>query len=494
MLMPAMLPENLDHYKSAATDLQLLEQLAEKPAEFSSFFVAACDDENWRTEHLDFISQSLVWFSQQYLANSISPNLALPVAKSIKEHYLGLKEYLPKNIQFAVLDGQLPINSLVYQTASSFFHHILHKNCYVKGTTNFFLSGLYLSDLEIIDEHIYTDEVKDLWKLADWDLTRMIDICGRLDLKELSVLCQKIFSHRLDEQNVYATLVNAHQNSWEYLRNSCAENINNANLGVEISFPERYALCVYLENLTELSLDNFRKLSSIVTHIICGPRVAEERGFAQLLKDCPKLVSLDIGKTTSFSHQFTMLPEQLNELVISGSLWLNDSNFKLIVENAHPLQSLGLAGCNTLTASGWSELLKLSQLHHLDISSCTLLIDKELSLILDAAAGLTSLNVEGCVFLSESGFQALSKGKRIFEILNLARTNVLDESLVLITEQQQGLQKLNVAGCPHVTEAGIVESLRIGRNLKIFDCSYCSVPPQVIEELRKIYPHIHIIA
>lgn len=493
MLMPATLPENLLFYGSAATDQELLKLLQAHYNEYSRFFICACDDENWRDMHSEFISKSLIWFTEQFLANTIPISTALEIAESIKQHYLILKPLLPLNVSFGAIDGEMPINSLMYQASSSYLQHLIHKTCFEKPGRSIYLTGIHLSEVKIIDEYIHTNDVQELWRLNDNQLPRMLDFSFKAGLPGLAELCQILLGRRLDPRLVYETLITSHENSWEYLRNKCAEIINASDAGIEISFPNRYSVCCYLESISEHSLGNFRKVMPIITHIICGPRLAEDKGFSKLLKECPKLYSVDLGRAESYSHQFEQLPEQITELILSGCGWLNDSNFKTIIAHCPSLKSLDLVSCTALTYIGWGDLLKLKDLKRLNISYCSLIDDKELSIILDASPELVELDLDGCDQISESGFQRLSKGKRIFEVLSISRTDVSDASVILLAEQQKGLRKLNISRCNHVTEEGIIEALRLAKNLLELDCNFCNISNSLVEELRTRYPNVQIL-
>ncbi|MBA2727960.1 MAG: BTB/POZ domain-containing protein [Parachlamydiaceae bacterium] len=493
MLMPATLTENLMSYGSASTDQQLLQLLQSNINDYAHFFIFACDDENWRSMHSEFISESLKWFTDQFLANTISASIAGEVVDSIKHHYFGLKPLLPLNVNFMAIDGQLPINSLMYQASSPFFQHLIHKSCYGKSGKNLYISGMQLSEVKIVDEYVYTNEVHELWKLSDRQLKRMLDVSFKFDLPGLAELCQILLWRRLEPLLVYGSLITSHENSWEFLREKCGEIINASDAGIEISFPNRYSVSCYLESITERSLESFRKVMPIITHLIYGSRIADEKGFHRLLQECPKLISVDLGRTENYSYHFEQLPEQVNEVIFSGCSWLNDSNFKAIIVHCPSVRSLDLMGCTTLTAMGWGELLNLPNLKRLNISNCSVIVDKELSVILDAATDLIELNLDGCDQISESGFQQLSQGKRMLEVLSMARTNATDASVILIAEQQRGLSKLNISSCHHITEAAVVETLKIAKNLRELNCTACSISFTLLEDLRKQYPNVQIL-
>lgn len=492
MLMPAMLPEHLNIYSSTLSDLQLSNSLKAHPSDYLEFFAYACDDENWRSDHQQFISESLEWMTEQYLAYNITRDNAIQISNIIKQHYLGLEPLLPKNIICEVLGGSLQINSLLYQASSLYFEHTIHNICFQKKEKQFSVPGIFLSELKIINEFINTEEVKELWKLEDAPLKRLLEIALRINLFGLAELCQQLFSHRLNIVNIYPELIEAQNNSWEYLRQQCAERINLSAPGLEITLPDAHSLCCYIERITEHSLDNFRKIMPIVTQVICGPKAYEDKDFVSLVQACPKLISLDIGRADRYSHQLTLLPQQLKELILSGSTWLTDEPFKAILEHNRSIQSLILVGCNFITARGWGELLKLPRLYHLNISNCSSIGDKEFSIILDGTGGLVELEIASCEQITEKGFQLFSKGNRLFEFLNFAHTNISDASLTLVVEQQKKLKKIDISGTPYVTENGIIETLRIGRELQELHCSYYHIPEGIINDLRKKYPDVKI--
>jgi hypothetical protein len=493
MLMPETLPERLMSYSDALTENDLLKRLQNNVNDYTQFFVCACDDENWRSLHPQFISESLSWFTDQFLANTISSSIATEIADSVKQHSIGLKPLLPLNIRFTARDGELMISSLMYQTSSSFFQNTIHEACNGKSLKYFNISGTRLAEIKNIDEYIFTNDVNELWKLNDDELKRMLELSFRVELPGLAELCQILLWHRLDPKTIYSSLITSHENYWDYIRNKSAETINNSDSGIEITFPDRYSVCCYLETITEHTVESFRKVIPIITHLICGPKVAEDKGFHRLLNECPKLHSIDLGRAESYSQQFEHLPEQIDELILSGSSWLNDQNFNAIISHYPSLRSLDLVSCASLTAMGWGYLLKLPNLKRLNISNCSLLTDKELSIILDASPGLIELNLDGCDELSEGGFQQLSRGNRIFEILSLARTHATDAVVIQLSEQQKGLRKLDVSSCYHITEEGIVESLKIAKKLQELNCTACNISTTLIEELKKRYPHIQII-
>src|ERR1700730_298618 len=98
MLMPALLPKNLEHYSDTASEERLFNVLKENHADLVNFFCSACDDETWSNTYSTFMKQSIELITQAFFIDRLDAGLARSAAKAIQKHFENLKTLLYSNI------------------------------------------------------------------------------------------------------------------------------------------------------------------------------------------------------------------------------------------------------------------------------------------------------------------------------------------------------------------------------------------------------------
>lgn len=499
MQMPSLLTPDLFVYGQVSSEQQLWTQLVQKPEDLVRFFVCSCDDETWSNQYSQFTSQAIAWITKQFFLDLLHPDLAKLAAKAIREHFANVKNRIPYNIEcrLAAADGsviyQSNINSLLFQTASPFFHHIIRTSCNEKNQDWFILNDVAMSDFITIEEFVYTDDVKELYRLRDFELKQLLFAAINLELFPLAEMCQIRMKKFITAQNILQTLSMALDYSLEIIKQACCDLINSGEAGFALFSRGPHSLVCELKQMSEPTLDVFTPFKPLISELICGRHIIEDPNFVDILKSCPKLTTLDLGQTVNYNDSLLEIPKQIQSLVLAGCHWLTNNNFSKLVKICPNVQKLDLQSCGQITAKAWGELLRLGQLRSLDLTRCDQLKDDELLIIIHSTKGLTDLSLGGCRRLTEKGFQHIARSKLRLLRLDLNRTDLSDTPLIEIAMRMNTLRYLNIQRCLHLTEHGIVEALKTAPALKEVNITQCNIPRSVVEEICKIRPMLNII-
>jgi hypothetical protein len=493
MQLPALLPQKFIYCKSAETDVDLYNLLIKQSADFVQFFTYACDDETWSDLNAEMMRKMIDYLTDLSFQNKLDASLALQAAQAIQKHYSNLRELIKKNIIIQLDDVNIPINSLVLGGVSPFFQDLIRRQCFEKKHLVISLKGvLYNPIFKVIEEFIYTGDVRDIWKLEQDVLLKIMRQAMAFELKELSEMCEKVLVRYINPQNAFEMLTLSIEESLIYLRNASLEFLNTEQKGLKITSYGIDSLGCTFYDFNEETLEVFEKIQSKIRHIQSSDTLTEDPTFAKIMGQCKKLESLDVGHTRHYSDYLLSLPTSLQILNISACAWLTNAHLKKVLDVTPRLNKIFMGSNTQLTTQGWSELQKLRGLKHLDISRSPQITNEDLRIILHACLNLSELNVEDCRQLTDKGFLEIIKIIPRITFLNAARTNISDEILSELAAKAQGLHSLNLTRCEYVTEKGIIDCVRQAFDWKELELTECHISQKGLDEIAKIRPFLNL--
>lgn len=463
MKTPMLLPEDLLHYTEVESDAQLLKSLIEHPRDLIAFFEYACDDETWTEIHSLFMEEAVQWIHKKSYEGHLPNLLIQDAAKAIQRHYRFLESFLPTDITIGILDNSFEINSFLFMAASPFFYNLIRTNCIEKKSNSFFYYGIESLEFRIIQEYVYTGEVRELWNLQEEEIMPVLHLARLCQLPVLALNCEQLLLRYVNAARLMEFLKLADQLVLQLIKQRCLELMNQLHEDVSFKIDREELLCQFYRS-TEVTREILTLFSSYITQFIAGNDVMEDKALIPVLNQCPRLKILDIGHTRDYTDLMLEVLH-IRELILSGSLWLRDEHLKKMISVFEGLEKLDLTNCIDITAKGWGELIKLPRLRVLSLHGCDHLTDSALQLITAAARHLQELDLGGCVNLTHVGFQQLATVAMGLTALDLSRTALDDESLLEIVSRLPQLRLLNLTRCHNISKLGIANALKRASSL-----------------------------
>lgn len=501
MQLPALLPPTFLHYATAATDEGLFNLMLQQPADFVVFFDHAADDETWSDTHQTYIKLALNWFTLQHFQEMLSWDVSKLLAKIIQTHHTHLIPYLPENLLLQLRDDKIEINSLLFACSSPIFSDLVHIECFEKQN-NFISLNVTKEQFEVMAEFINTGTVAALWKYSQQDIIRLLKKTSSYGLSELKDLCEETLKRYIDRGNAIEMLLRSYKNSWNILEKKCCQVINGLSVGIHVDPLEKkrkyYEAAgikpfgVEFLNFGDQALGFFHDLKSLVTHLICGGGLTDQREFSEVVQAPLHLISIDVSRSRNFSEKLFDASLSLKELDVSQCAWLTDENLMLLIMNYPHLKKLAVGSNTQLSFLSWSELNKLKNLTALDISRCNQIADDDISLIVKSLPNLTELNFEDCRKLSERAFFEIAHALGSVTSLNMARCNVTDAALLELTAKHPQIRMLDISRCRNFSEKGLIQSLKQLRNLKELSIKNCDLSDVGLDKIKQLLPNCEI--
>jgi hypothetical protein len=491
MQMPSLLPETLFPYRQTTSPDELFLVLSQNSDDFVTFMLICFDDETWCTTYRTFTEKALLHLSHLVFSNQLSLSEVKLIAKSLQEHYSNLRVFLPLNLLCELDQKKRAVHNILFQAASPFFQHLIRTQCFEKKSQTFPLPNVSLSDFKILEEFIYTGEVKELWRLKQSEIHQVFQLAHGFELVGLKEECEQLLLRYISQENLFEFLAFADRYSLPHIKIRCCELLNEIRPEIQFTPKDQQVLTCELSKSTEGTLEQFVRLTPYITHFIALNEVMEDTAVIALLEKCPRLFSIHIGHTTSFSEKVLQL-HRFKELVLSGCGWLRDIHLKRYIASFSQLHKLDLTSCSAITATGWGELTKLPSLVSLTLDRCDRLTDQELELILISARRLRELVLSECRQLSDFGFYALATSHQPLVSLDLGRTAILDRNLLEITTRLTNLQYLGLERCQNLTEQGIIDALKVAPSLAEVNLSHLSISEGALKELLRTKPSLKI--
>jgi F-box/leucine-rich repeat protein 2/20 len=496
MLLPDFLTSSLSIYQNAENEQQLFILLNQNIPNFVSFFILAADDETWSRDHNSFMQLSIEWFTNQFFNEKLPLNYAQDIVNSIQNHYW-LKPLINHNITLRVNKKDFPVNSMIIGVTCSYLRDLIRIECFKKKQTYADCQNIPFDMLYFINEFAETGSCSNLWKQDRSIIFKLLEAATETQIHPLSVLCQNTLLRYVDRVNAFEILLQAHQNQWTILKHKCHEILNSNSIGVVFFEPPFYEhrlnkpFGIEFLNFQESTLEIFSKINHLVTDIIFTSNLAEDSEFSKAVQSCPKLVSLNLGHTSSFSNLFIDIPVSLQELDLSTCSWLNNDNLQKMISICPNLIMLSLSACFQIGFQGWGELKKLERLRYLDISRCGFQ-DDDFALILESIRQVSEFNISDCQKLTDQSFFELARQSPHLAVLNISRNQVSDGGLAEITSRCRHLRKLDLTRCLEITDKGLLKALKFGSSLKEIKLTSCRIQQETIEEIKKQLPFLII--
>lgn len=491
MLMPALLPENLEIYQAAENEEKLFGMLQANPSDLVYFFAACCDDETWCDTYPSFVKQVLVWLTECLFSAKLNVFLGNIAAKAVQKHYRNLMTKIPLNIIFQLEDDITIVSSLLFQGISLFFYDLIRANCFEKGENKVSLAPTRIFEFKIIQEYVYTGDVKELWRLEKSEILKVLQLARFYQLSELSRSCEELYLRYISINNLMDSMALSEKQNLELVRKKCCELFNSLQTAIIFTPVGTQDLVCDFTVSTATTQEQLKTWSPYVTHFIAGSQVMEDPNVISILQECRRLRSVDIGKTQEY-HNIMLELTRFKELILSGCLWLQDQNFKKLISAFPQIEKLDLTSCSRITSMAWGELTKLPRLNSLNLTRCEELDDEAFGLILASARHLSVLELNGCRNLTKASFHALAISKQSFDHLGVGRTGLEDANLLEITSRIQTLRFLDLTRCQHLTEQGIFDALKIAPSLKEVSLAHTEIGEKALEDLKQLKPYLQI--
>lgn len=211
--------------------------------------------------------------------------------------------------------------------------------------------------------------------------------------------------------------------------------------------------------LSDNGLDSFAKVAGSLESLQLEEchRITQSGFFGVLVNCAEKLKALSLTNCLGFKDMaigfpFPSLCKSLRSLSVRNCLGFGNNSLAMVGKLCPQLHNVVLAGLNGITDDG---LLPL-------VNNCE--------------AGLSKVNLSGCVNLTDKVVSTIAKlHSWTLEQMNLDSCNITDASLVSIAENCLLLSELDVSKCA-VTDSGIAALASVGHlNLQILSLSGCSL-------------------
>lgn len=493
ILMPALMPANLRHLEHMRSEDDLYEHLIKRMDELTLFLETACSDETWCGRHSSLMDRLLDWLTTQYFLGNYPRDFSVRVAQAIQPHYSVLEHELPKWLTIELKDATLEVNPLLFGASSRYFEELIANLCREKQIRSLKLSDGTFNLFQPTLEFINTGTVKDIWKKNKNELLTLLRYNSHWEVIPLAELCQQTLKRYVDVENAVELLLLSHEQRWTVLRHACYEVINKSFPDVLFHESSSDLMIFEFHRFTDAAMKLFKAVNTQITGLIVSGNLTEDEHFSQTVRACPKLLTLDVTDSASFSDEFLELPKELNALKLAQCPWLSNALFKKIVEITPYLKELSLASNPQLTSETWAWIAKLKNLKILDLSHCHQIGDNEFKLISKSFPNGTDLAINECRKITDRAFFEFARTNARFVTLDLSRCSIGDSGLIEIGLHFQALTHLNLTRCELVTEKGVMELVKHAPSLTELTLTHTNVSRDAIQEMHLMKPYLKII-
>lgn len=490
MEFPYGLSPRLNHYTNQDSEEAFFDELSKNNSDFLLFFDEACDNETWIVSHEELTRKMLEWLTQRFLEDKLNLKEAKDIRQKINKHIHIFRSLIPYNLSFKVEDVVFKENSLLFASASEYFHQLIQVK-YHEDNLKIKLKDITLKSFRYIEEYINTGAVSNLWREDHSDIYDLLEISTEWDLPGLMQECEDIYKRYINEDNALDVLIKSQGKPWFYIKKICIEKIHLKRLDIEVTQYSQNELTVEFIKFTDRALDSFHVLKEYVAKVVCGKDLINERVFGGILQQ-HSIKALDVSGTRDFSEQLTYISSTLEELDLSRCNWVNDANLKKMLLLCPRIRKLALSSDGQISFLGWGELSKLSYLDDLDISRCTQINDNDLKIILKACSKLEHFSLEDCTNITERGFLDLPKSLPYLISLNLGNCQINDGTISDLGTFCHSLENLNISRCQGISTKGVATLIKKARRLKQLNLQRCSVDEQILREVAQT-KSLHII-
>jgi Leucine-rich repeat (LRR) protein len=490
--LPGILPAKFEQYAEIKSDQELFEALVQNPAELVEFFRYACEDETWSThKHTRFTKLALHWFEQKALERKLSLEYIYDIADAIQLHAEHISPFIHRGITAHLEDGQENISALLMIACSDILRELVDAHCEVGKNPNltFKLTRTFFKPFQ---EYFVTGAAEELWRETPASLHEIMAQARKWDLEELAILCEDVLKRYIDRANVFERLLEAHAKRWPHLKNACIDYINHMNLGIQLERGESNQLICYLHDLSFITLDNYAAIKAEVTRLVFRGKTPQETGFSEVIRETPKLVSLDLSETDAFTPAYLELPSKIDELLLNRCPWLDSTTLPQLLQACPNITKLQMISNPQLDLNAFASLQQLKNLSSLNLARCNL-NDNVFKVVLAATRQLEELNVNECMNITAFGFTELARVSPELIYLHASKTEIDDGSLAEVGMHCKRLLQLDVSRCANVSIKGIRELVRLRPTLRTLDLAGCSISHAHLQEIKKEKPRLILI-
>lgn len=493
MEMPAFLPAGLEEYRGVISDEELIQMLYSHSVNMFPFFIVAADDETWSSNHPFVMTELLKYLTRQAFDRRLEIQHIKQVQTKIHEHILLLDSYLPLDMILGVGGDEFHVNSLLFIAASPFFQDLIRHQLYDKKTNFLGLNGVSLTVFKAVLEFVQTGGVPDLWKNNEVELRDIHLQADRFGLIELGNSCEEVLKRYINHESVMPMLIQAHHDGWGLLRASCYQYINGLFYGVKFHDSNLESLVFEFLEFKERSLEIFDKIKDLITHLIVSGTLTEEEVFSAVIKNCKRLIQLNLSASNIFSEKIFDAPDNLAELDISSCNWLDEACLNRFFLKFTHLRALNLKDNNQLGFNAFGTLSKAKHLTDLNISRNFGIHDEEFKLIVQSCSQLTGLDCSECKKVEDKGFYELARNLTHLQILNLENCQISDGILIEIAVKLNFLESINLTSCKRLSDRGVMEFVKQSRSLKTLNINNIHLRHETISEIKRLKPYLDLI-
>lgn len=467
MRLPSTLPPHLHYHGRHEDEEQLLSILIQNRTSCVTFLEYAMEDETWSEEHPRFMSGALAWLTNQYLEGLLNLKLAQRIIKMVHLHYKVMKEFLPKDIDVHMEEHHLGVNSMAWGSASPYFDQRIQSEC--RNHQPLVLKKIPIFIFRHLATAINQGEDPNLWKLTREDVMAILFQAKEWELSGLVDSCQIVLRRYISEENVFDVFKQSHEEKWPILREAALHFLNRQPFDIEWCHSDIDSVhCVFKED-TERAIEAFTRVRLLITHIGYQGDLPGSSLFQKTIGLMPRLVSLDLSRTTVPPKDWRAIPQTLREIDLSGASWLDERHLQELIE-CHPyLTRLQLREQGDLPYTSWQMLHHLKYLAHMDLGFCSQLRDDDLQIILRGCRRLISINLENCRHLTDRAFVDLKKINPQLEKVSIAHCLLTEQGIMSLVEGARHLQSLDLTGCSAVTNRVLEKILRYKPTLKLLE-------------------------
>lgn len=494
MELPALLPKNLSFAAKAENDATLFQLLLRNTDDFVNFFKNATDDETWSEAHLNFLKEALGWATHQFFQDKLDIDYSQVIRDAFYKHYGILSPILPYNLTLKAENQTFLSNSLLIGSQSSYLQNLIIRECRDKNRKVIEFTDLSEQELSYLVSYFNTGKLLDLWKWEQEEILDLLAIAIKWGLSDLSKECQDILKRYLTRDNVLKTFLLAYKKGWFFLESGTVDFINNLSIGVRLQAIDKDHLKFEFLDFFDRTWEIFSKLSQVVTHLVCSGKLPSEEQFEKALISCPRLKSLDLSGSELQSPFLEHIPSQVEELLLARCNWLSDSSFLELIAICPQLSSLCLSQNTQLTYIAFAALQKFKGLKSLDLARCHQIGDEELTLIANACPELSAINLTACKKISELALLNFIQSHPRITLLNVAKTNMTDSTLIELANRASFLEELDLSSCKAISGRGIEELFKRAMHLGKLTLSDCDLDLKALEALKKRFPKVEVIS
>lgn len=493
MESPASLPKDLEYASDVDDDASLFRILVKKPPDLISYFQCACFDEEWAKRHRGFLGESIRWMTEQFFQDKLLVDLAREAAEAMREHFHILEPLIPNNLTIVYNGHEVPANSLMWGAACEHFRTLIRQECRDKGSTKMEITDISPEIFSRIQQYIETGKVSGMWRLEPHDVIDVLRKASEWGLEGLMLLCEEDLTHYVSRSNVLETLLMAHEEEWNLLKDTCIEFINGLHVGVRFDNSRPMQLAFEFLNFDVDAMEIFDRIKFHVTRLICSGNLSEQPEFSEVIQLCPKMVCLDISRSEAFSDRLQDIPSSLEQLDVSRCAWLTHKTLKKLALVCPNLTRIHLASNVQLNYSAWSNLKDFARLQELDIANCNQMTNEDFRIVLQACRSITHLSIRGCTGLSDDAFLEIGKHLTKLTDADFSRCRISDSGLVDVITRCRQLVTLDLSRCPDLTDKGITDAVRNASNLKTINISQCNISKISVKNIRTLRPFLEVI-